>query len=242
MDVPANAQVVAATRLPPAPPPPIIYFRGASSPLSNFHAALFRLDDHVFTTVQQAVVARKAKSSLDATTYAEVCRETNPYALRALSMRITNFDPRRWNAEREEHMFDAYMAKFRQNPQAARLLLSTHDYFLAYASPMDVLWGIGADRGTHPASWRGKNRLGYILMRVREQLVRREHEAATVVHVVPNSSSSSSTNVPLAIVRIAEGTAHHTPPRHHHPQFQSLPSQPYMHVHDAGASSSWSNV
>jgi len=45
---------------------------------------------------------------------------------------------------------------------------------LVEASPYDRIWGIGlkADdkRATNPLKWRGKNRLGFALMKVRELL------------------------------------------------------------------------
>lgn len=53
-------------------------------------------------------------------------------------------------------------------------LLSTGDKILAEASPYDTIWGIGLEASdfdsTHPDRWPGKNLLGKVLMRVREEL------------------------------------------------------------------------
>ena len=187
----------------------IVYFFGATSPLSNFHAALFRLDEQVFTTVEQAFLSRKAKLFLDDVAYDGICHEKNPFALRELSMKIRNFDKKKWADVTEANMYDAYMAKFRQNSYYCELLFGTQDATLAYCSPKDMHWGTGCPRGTPRSEWKGLNRLGEVLEQVRfdiahERNVRLREAVDVPVDILrqvegtdPSSSSSSSSSVTM---------------------------------------------
>ncbi len=60
-------------------------------------------------------------------------------------------------------MLEAVRAKFTQHPDLKELLLSTGDAMLEENAPKDEEWGIGSNG-------RGKNKLGKILMRVRQEL------------------------------------------------------------------------
>ena len=60
-------------------------------------------------------------------------------------------------------MFDAVLAKFTQNPDIARKLLSTGDAYLIEHTKNDSYWADGGDGS-------GKNRLGEVLMAVRDSL------------------------------------------------------------------------
>ncbi len=60
-------------------------------------------------------------------------------------------------------MFDAVLKKFETHDEIRDLLLSTGDENIIENAPGDYYWGCGKD-GT------GKNKLGLILMEVRERL------------------------------------------------------------------------
>ena len=79
-----------------------------------------------------------------------------------------------WDRCKEEIVYHANLAKFSQNEKAQYYLLSTGDKILAEASPYDTIWGIGLEASdfdsTNPDRWPGKNLLGKVLMRVREEL------------------------------------------------------------------------
>jgi ribA/ribD-fused uncharacterized protein len=66
------------------------------------------------------------------------------------------------------------VAKFAQNDELRRYLLSTGSRVLVEASPLDRVWGIGLAEddqwATAPSRWRGKNLLGLALLKVRERL------------------------------------------------------------------------
>ena len=67
-----------------------------------------------------------------------------------------------WESVKDNVMLDAVMAKFTQNDGIKEQLLATGDEFLAENMPTDFYWGVGD--GT------GLNKLGLILMQVREEI------------------------------------------------------------------------
>jgi len=68
-----------------------------------------------------------------------------------------------WEMVKEEVMRRALYAKFTQHPDLGSLLLATGNAELVENTQGDIYWGCGKD-GT------GKNRLGILLMELREQL------------------------------------------------------------------------
>ncbi|MBD1862664.1 MULTISPECIES: NADAR family protein [Trichocoleus] len=68
-----------------------------------------------------------------------------------------------WLKARDDVMRKAVLRKFEFNPGIKAVLLATGDALLVENSPVDNYWGCGADG-------KGQNRLGQILMEVRDQL------------------------------------------------------------------------
>jgi ribA/ribD-fused uncharacterized protein len=72
-----------------------------------------------------------------------------------------------WEMEKENIMREALLAKFTQNPALRSLLLSTGEAEIIEHTTNDKYWGDGGDG-------RGKNRLGILLMELRDQLKREQ--------------------------------------------------------------------
>ena len=70
---------------------------------------------------------------------------------------------RDWERVKDSVMYDAVKAKFTQHAELADLLLSTGDARIVEHTANDAYWGDGGDG-------RGRNVLGRILMRVRDEL------------------------------------------------------------------------
>lgn len=68
-----------------------------------------------------------------------------------------------WHAKKEKIMLECLRAKFSQHPAIQKKLIETGDSELIENSPTDPYWGCGKN-GT------GKNRLGVLLMQVRDEL------------------------------------------------------------------------
>jgi ribA/ribD-fused uncharacterized protein len=67
-----------------------------------------------------------------------------------------------WEAVKDDVMMDAIRAKFTQNPKCKEVLLSTGDARIFENSKVDYYWGVGK-------SGTGKNMLGKLLMKLREE-------------------------------------------------------------------------
>ena len=70
---------------------------------------------------------------------------------------------RDWESVKDSVMLDALRAKFTQHADLRELLLATDDAELVEHTANDSYWGDGGDGS-------GKNRLGQLLMRLRDQL------------------------------------------------------------------------
>lgn len=68
-----------------------------------------------------------------------------------------------WEEVKDEIMYKALRHKFTQNKNCLDALLATGDAELIEASPIDFYWGEGSDGS-------GKNMLGKLLMRLREEI------------------------------------------------------------------------
>jgi ribA/ribD-fused uncharacterized protein len=68
-----------------------------------------------------------------------------------------------WDEVREEIMYEACLKKFQTHKEVRELLLSTGGEELVENAPSDYYWGCGKTR-------TGQNKLGQILMRVRDEL------------------------------------------------------------------------
>jgi N-glycosidase YbiA len=129
---------------------------------SNFSHHGFTLDDLYWPTSEHYFQAQKFVG----TEFAEQVRlAPGPMAAARLG-RKRSFPLRPdWTEVRDDVMRRALHAKFTQHPDLRTLLLSTGDAELIENSPIDWYWGCGKD-GT------GTNRLGQLLMELRDRLRR----------------------------------------------------------------------
>jgi ribA/ribD-fused uncharacterized protein len=82
-----------------------------------------------------------------------------------------------WDEVKDEVMYKVVKAKFTQNPELAEKLLATGDKILVEGTTWnDTYWGVDLFSPDESSPWkfRGENKLGQILMKVREEL-RREY-------------------------------------------------------------------
>ena len=68
-----------------------------------------------------------------------------------------------WDGMRDQVMYEALKAKFTQHEELRPLLLETEDKILIEHTQNDSYWGDGGDGS-------GKNKLGKLLMKLREEL------------------------------------------------------------------------
>lgn len=129
---------------------------------SNFSAHPFMLDDKYWVTSEHYFQAQKFISTVPE--YAEQIR------LAASPMKAANMGRSRkypirkdWEQQKDDVMLRAILAKFQAHKDMKDILLATGDAVLVEKTTSDTYWGCGSD-GT------GLNKLGLLLMEVREKL------------------------------------------------------------------------
>lgn len=156
-------------------PPTIFFWKDDEENgfLSNWYRCKFVIDDFEYLHVEQYMMAQKAKLFHDSARYTAILRATKPWECKDLGKQVTPFDAKTWNAVKYDIVKDGNRAKYEQNPDLKRMLLSTGDAVLAEASPKDKIWGIGLDAETalhvEMSKWPGQSLLGRALMELRAE-------------------------------------------------------------------------
>ncbi|XP_061182109.1 protein starmaker-like isoform X2 [Saccostrea echinata] len=154
------------------------FFFGKVSPFSNFHPAKFDLDGVTYSCSEQYMMHQKAVIFQDPYHANEIMKATDPVKMKKLGRQVQNFDAKHWANISEKVVKRGIMAKFKQNKNLMRALIATFPCILVEAAPRDRLWGIGLGAQNPKAhsrkSWRGKNKLGYLLTNIRNEIMRNE--------------------------------------------------------------------
>jgi len=99
-------------------------------------------------------------------------KEESPYKCKQLAKKLGSNTE--WKRSQENVMATGCKAKFEQNPNLLEFLLKTRGRQLVEARADDKFWGSGLkhnDKKLLGDKWPGKNRLGRILMQVRDELI-----------------------------------------------------------------------
>jgi ribA/ribD-fused uncharacterized protein len=141
-----------------------VYFYVASDVpygvLSNFSPHGFELDGLYWPTVEHYFQAQK----FSGTDYMEKIRTARgPKAAGELGQTRKLKLREDWEDVKESVMLKALRRKFETHADLRDLLLSTGDAPIIENAPSDYYWGCGKDGS-------GKNRLGVLLMQVRQEL------------------------------------------------------------------------
>ena len=141
---------------------PILAFAGKYGFLSNFAEAPVFLDGEVYWTVEHAFQAAK---SLDPVVRRHVQLQETPGEAKREGRRVALRAD--WEVVKEDVMLYLLQQKFSQEPFRRRLL-ATGDAHLEEGNPWgDRYWGV-----CPVGSGKGQNRLGVLLMQVRDELRR----------------------------------------------------------------------
>jgi len=147
---------------------------------SSFYDTTFKLDDVEYKSAEHALQAIKAKTFGDEENFKKIVKAKSAQSAKSFGKKVDKFDDKIWDEKKEDVMRQILRAKFSQNPDARKKLLDTADKTIANADPRDNYWGIGTSATTtiakNPSKWKGENKLGKLLMELREEL-RAEDEA-----------------------------------------------------------------
>jgi len=157
-------------------PEPILFHgsdesKGEYRNFSNGSQHPIDMDGEKFATVEHYFQAMKAKEFKDDEIYNKVLKTKTPKAAKAIGKKVKNFIQEVWDAKRDEIMEKAVRAKFVQHPELRKELMATGDKLIGEADPRNTYWGIGTsmdlEKAKSPSKWRGQNKMGKILMALR---------------------------------------------------------------------------
>jgi predicted NAD-dependent protein-ADP-ribosyltransferase YbiA (DUF1768 family) len=143
-----------------------------------------------FNSIDQYFAWQKARYFGDADMAAQMLLNKNPVKIRRLSFRIRGFKLEAWKTVRDnvskfllhakiknhiKIMYIGLWAKFTQNTQLFKQLLATGDAMIAEADVKSQHWANGIDASNieclqEPDLWPGDNRLGSLLMELRDDV------------------------------------------------------------------------
>lgn len=142
--------------------------------LSNWYMSDFAVDGVKFSSMEQYMMYQKAICFKDKETAEKILQTENVGKIKALGREVKNYNDVIWNGLRQVIVYDGLIEKFRQNEDLRQKLLSTECNILAECAVQDKIWGIGLsmkdERRFDINEWKGRNLLGFTLMRVRDVL------------------------------------------------------------------------
>lgn len=149
-----------------------VYF--VSGYLSQWHIAPMVIDGITFNCCEKRMMYMKAIKFNDEVRANLILESDEPKEIKKLGREVINFNDEEWDAVADNVVFNANLAKFSQNEDLLKLLLDTGDRIIVECAPYDCRWGNGLNitdtLKTPPDEWKGSNRLGKVLMSVRDAL------------------------------------------------------------------------
>jgi ribA/ribD-fused uncharacterized protein len=134
--------------------------RGEYGCFSNFSRHPIRVRGKLWPTSEHYYQAQKFAGTEHE---GAVCRAKSPSVAAAMGRDRKRPLRRDWESVKEAVMLEALRAKFTQHEDLRAILLGTGDAELIEHTANDSYWGDGGDGS-------GKNRLGHLLMRLRDEL------------------------------------------------------------------------
>jgi ribA/ribD-fused uncharacterized protein len=148
--------------------------KGPHRNFSNDSEHPIEIDGEKFPTVEHYFQAMKAKEFDDQEVYKKIVSSKTPKAAKAAGKKVKNFATEVWDSKREAVMEKGVRAKFVQHPELRKELLETGDKIIGKADARNTFWGIGtgmsSEKAKVPSKWRGQNKLGKLLMELRQTL------------------------------------------------------------------------
>ncbi|MEM1177421.1 MAG: NADAR family protein [Acidobacteriota bacterium] len=141
---------------------------------SQWFPTPFDVDGVSYPTAEHFMMAEKARLFDDPAMLDAILDADSPRDAKAFGRKVAGFDQETWKAHRFEIVTRGSVAKFSGTPELRDYLLGTGDWVLVEASPRDIIWGIGYGasnpKALDPNQWRGRNLLGFALMKARDEL------------------------------------------------------------------------
>ena len=95
----------------------------------------------------------------------------SPREQKRIGGQLRYYDDQEWNKVADSVMEEGLRQKFLQNAELKDFLLMTENATIGECNVFDMYWGTGVDlEHATTMQWKGCNRMGELLMKVREQM------------------------------------------------------------------------
>ena len=149
-----------------------VFFYGG--PFSQWSRCKFTIGEMQFNCSEQYMMFQKASLFGNKSLAEKIIKSKDPSEQKQFGKQVKGLIPEQWDRISKGVVYIGNYAKFTQNEEYKEALLETGNKTIVEASPYDPLWGIGLGeydpRALDPGQWQGKNWLGLVLMKVREQI------------------------------------------------------------------------
>ena len=157
----------------------ILYFFGHKqytkeideSCLSQWYIRSFRVENKVYTSMEQYMMHAKALLFKDIEIAEEIMRKKNPGEIKRLGREVKNFNAKIWERYKYKIVLKGNICKFLYNVDLFNYMESSDVQIFAEASPYYDIWGIklSVDKAYDrtPQHWKGRNLLGFALTDVK---------------------------------------------------------------------------
>ena len=149
----------------------IEYFWRTESPFSQFHPAIFDIQNERFVCAEQYMMSNKARLFSDHNSLWLIMQTQDPKTMQKYGRGVDNFDTYIWDMCCRQIVQEGNTAKFSQNFALLEKMLSTENKYFAESYPGDRKWGIGMAENNplsnNPDSWMGRNWIGEALNMVK---------------------------------------------------------------------------
>lgn len=145
---------------------------------SQWFPSTFVVADVHYHTAEHWMMAQKARLFNDSIALSKILETPKPAAAKSLGRAVKNFDKATWDAQAYDFVVEGNVHKFSQIELLKTFLVNTGNRIIVEASPTDFIWGIGlsqdAKEAMNPLAWKGTNWLGFALMEVRDELLKKK--------------------------------------------------------------------
>jgi len=190
----------------PTPQDGITTIFGSQNPLSNHYPCTVKVMGHSFASAEHAYLHTKALNSTRPEIAQNIKDAKSASEAKLISKEIP-FNPV-WLNRREEMMETILNAKVQQVPAFKDALIASGDDILVGAAPGDFDWGSGLSarhtKTTLQNRWPGRNLLGKMQMKLREETKKRKTKKNTEADKKVHNTRSQSQQQPPEEIRIEE--------------------------------------
>lgn len=141
---------------------------------SQWYKAKMTIDNVAYNCCEQYMMHQKALMFKDKEIADRILKVSDPKHQKELGRQVRGFRADVWDKMKLDIVIKGNYAKFSQNRDLRRQMLSVDNRQFVEASPKDTIWGIGMhenDPGVeNPANWKGENLLGIALTKTRDLL------------------------------------------------------------------------